>query len=437
MLHLIAFRNVKVHWRQSLAALLSISAAFYSFVLFQGYVLEVRRQYLDGYRNRSMYGEMIIQNRNASSVEAQKDPWKYTLSPSDQALIAKALEKRSSEIEGHVRFLNFQGLIATGRASKIFLAQASDVEMGAKVRGDWKWNVLYGEPLQETQISNPVILGQGLGHQLGCEPDQKIYSLRPEGGYPPERRVFHCQRPDLQLSVTTESGNLNAMDFEVAGLTDAGYKDIDTRYLVLPLPLAQRLLNTEQISFWTVKLKDPSSQGKWIAGLNQEISAGNPDLQVVDWRDHNVGEIYKKTMSLLNIFRNFVTTVVAFISILSVMNTMVKIVKERTREIGTLLSMGFQRSQVLGIFLLEALFLGVLGCVVGAVAALVMSLILNHANITYKAGLLSQPVHFRILMDPSLYSFAMGLLLTLTVTTSYLTCRSTTRKKIVECLGHV
>ncbi len=437
MLYLIALRNVKVHWRQSLAALLSISAAFFSFVLFQGYMLDVRWQYLDGHRNRTMYGDMIIQNKLANSVEAQKHPWAFNLSSSDQAVISQALDKRKEEIEGHVRFLNFQGMVANGKASKIFLAQAADVEMGAKVRDNWAWNVVYGEPLQITRISNPVVLGQGLARQLGCAPDQKIYSLRAEGGYPSETRPFHCRRSDFQFSVTTEKGNLNAMDFEVSGLMDAGYKDIDTRYVMMPLNLAQKLLSTDRITFWTAKLKDPKNSTHFIEDLNREISAANPQLQAVDWRDHRLGELYNRTMSLLNIFRNFVITVVAFISVLSVMNTMIKIVKERTREIGTLLSLGFQRTQVLGIFLLESTLLAAMGCTVGAAFSLLATGVINHAGITYKAGLLSQPVHFRIMVDSGLYAFAVALLLTLTVATSYLTCRSTIRKKIVECLGHV
>lgn len=437
MLHLIAIRNVKVHWRQSLAAVLSISAAFFAFVLFQGYMLDVERLYLDGYRNRSMYGDLIVQNTQATSGEAQKDIWKFTLSRENQEIIARAIEKRKGDIQGHVRFLNFQGLVATGSSSKIFLAQATDVEEGAKVRAQWEWNVLYGEPLHRAPASAPVILGQNLGFQLGCEPEKKVYSLRPEGGYPPENRPFSCRRPDLQLSVTTESGNLNAMDFQVVGLMDSGYKDIDTRYLNIPLPLAHQLLNTDKISYWSIKLKDNIDSKDWIRDFHQEISSQNPALQALDWRDHQLGDLYKKTMSLLNIFRNFVTVVVAFISVLSVMNTMVKIVKERTREIGTLLSLGFQRTQVLGIFLLESLFLAALGCLAGAVFSILMTVVLNHSGITYKAGILSQPVYFQVLAAPGLYLTAIALLLTVTMLTSYFACRSTVQQKIVECLGHI
>jgi putative ABC transport system permease protein len=227
------------------------------------------------------------------------------------------------------------------------------------------------------------------------------------------------------------------MDFQVAGLLDSGYKDIDSRYVVMPLPQAQKLLNTERISFWTVKLGDEIDKAAWITDLQREISRTHPELLALDWRQHRMGDLYKKTMSLLNIFRNFVTIVVAFISILSVMNTMVKIVKERTREIGTLLSLGFQRAQVLNIFLLESFFLALFGCFFGAVFSLVMTAVFNFSGLTYKAGILSQPVYFQVLVSPSLYLTALGLLLCVTVLTSFLACRQTIQQKIVECLGHV
>jgi putative ABC transport system permease protein len=437
MLHLIALRNVRVHWKQSFAAFMSIAAAFLCFVVFQGYMLDTHNLYLDGYRNRSMYGDIIIQDKAAVSSEGQRDFWRHELSLQDQEALQKIMQKHHSEIYETVRFLTFQGMISTGNSSKIFVASAYDVNAGARMREQWKWNVLYGLPMHETKIANPILLGKSLAAQLACDPDKVEYTLLPQGGYLPKERPFHCRRSDMQLSVTTHSGQLNAMDFEVAGLIDAGYKDVDSRYLTLPLPLAQTLLNTKTISFLTVKLNPGVELKPWIAEINKEIEAVNPNIIAMDWTEHPVGDLYRKTMSLLNIFRNFVTIVVALISILSVMNTMVKIIKERTREIGTLLSIGFQRHQVMRIFLYEAAFTGFSSCVAGAVISILVSLALNALHIPYKAGLLSEPVLFRIEIDPGLYLFATALLVVVTTLASYISCRSTLNKKIVDCLGHV
>ncbi|MBX2994674.1 MAG: FtsX-like permease family protein [Bdellovibrionaceae bacterium] len=438
MLNKIALRNVLSHWRQSLAALLSISAAFFCLVIFQGYMLDVERLYWDGYRNRSMYGDVILENREATSVQAQSEPWRFELDEKDQELIGAYLNAEgASQVQEHVRFLNFSGLVTTGISSKIFLAQAFDLDRGERMREQWSWNVLYGKPLHKAVDENPLLVGQSLGFQLGCEPEKKEYSLLPEGGYKPVLRPFNCRRPDVQLSVTTESGNLNAMDFTIVGLMDSGYKDLDSRYLTLPLPLAQQLLNTKKLSYWSVKLKPGVSVSSWIDGMNRQFQNKAPHLHAIAWQDHRLGEMYLKTMSLLNIFRNFVTIVVAFISVLSVTNTMFKIVKERTREIGTLLSLGFQRSQVLSIFLREALFLSLIGCICGALLALGVTAVVNNASITYKAGVLSEPALFRIMTNLDLYVVALALLMLVTVVTSYVSCRSTVQRKIVDCLGHV
>lgn len=436
MLIRVAYRNALVHWKQSLAALLSISMAFVSFVIFQGYMLNVRWQYLDGYRNRSMYGSFLIQNSKAFSKEAKSSPDLFRISLMDQNQIKKLLSSHQNDIQIDVPFLIFSGLISTGRQSKIFWGQSFDIQKGAVARDNWSWNALYGVPLHISKESAPILLGQTLAEQLGCVPQKKISSLLLNGGYVPEKREFTCLRPDVQLSLTTVNGNLNALDFTVTGLVDAGYKDVDSRYLTVPLDLAQKLLDTDKISFWTVKLKDNLNEKKWIKNFDQEIKNINPELQAVSWIDHEFGEIYIKTMSLLNVFRNFVTIVVAFISILSVMNTMVKVVKERTREIGTLLSIGFERSQVLKLFLYESFFLSVMGCLVGAVIGLVSSLIINHAGISYRAGILSEPVPFLISIDLFLYIFAFLMLTFVTVVASYLACRGTINKKIVDCLAY-
>jgi hypothetical protein len=132
MIFKVAYRNVVTHWKQSLAAFLSISAAFFCYVLFQGYMMDVRNQYLDGYRNRSMYGDLFIRNKDIESTEAKKDVWKYSLSQDDQVLIDKVLQNKSEQISTQVRFLNFQGLITTGVSSKIFLGQGYDAQAGAK-----------------------------------------------------------------------------------------------------------------------------------------------------------------------------------------------------------------------------------------------------------------------------------------------------------------
>src|SRR5947207_7793760 len=56
------------------------------------------------------------------------------------------------------------------------------------------------------------------------------------------------------------------------------------------------------------------------------------------------------------------------VALIGIANTMLLNVLERTREIGTMMSVGARRRRILSLFLLEALFLGVLGSIAGALA---------------------------------------------------------------------
>jgi putative ABC transport system permease protein len=60
-------------------------------------------------------------------------------------------------------------------------------------------------------------------------------------------------------------------------------------------------------------------------------------------------------------------------AVFGAMNTMYAIVAARTREIGTLRALGFSRRAILGSFLIESVFLAVIGGVLGCLLSLPMN----------------------------------------------------------------
>jgi ABC-type antimicrobial peptide transport system permease subunit len=142
-------------------------------------------------------------------------------------------------------------------------------------------------------------------------------------------------------------------------------------------------------------------------------------------------------MDLMSIFRNFVVIVILVISTLSVFNTLIKIIKERTREIGTLRSMGFTTKQVRRLFLLETFFLSFLGTGIGVITSVLLTVALNFVGITYKAGLLSQPVAFRISFSGAAYLVAFSILISVSFVACLISTRESLSKKVIENLNHV
>ena len=84
--------------------------------------------------------------------------------------------------------------------------------------------------------------------------------------------------------------------------------------------------------------------------------------------------------STLNTVGLVVVLILFVIIMVGVTNTFRMIIYERTREIGTMRSLGLQRGGVRGLFLLEALLLSLGGALVGLIAAFLVALTLSLIN---------------------------------------------------------
>jgi putative ABC transport system permease protein len=298
--------------------------------------------------------------------------------------------------------------------------------------------VVAGQPLQLASGQENIVIGRSLARILECDIPRagvKLYSA--EGGYRPEARPFDCPQTQLQLSVTTPSGQLNAIDMNAVGVVDGIFKEVDTKYVMMGLPLMQRLFDTKGVTFYSVELRRDSEVPAFITNLAATSHRAGHDLRVQRWQDHPEGDLYLRTMELLSIFRNFVISIMIGITGLSVFNAFLKSVNERTREIGTLRSLGYRRRAVTALFGLEAAYLSVAGCVTGAISGLILTRLINAMAILYKAGILAEPVPFRLAYDLSIYLTSAVFLIAVGVGAAILAVHSTVNKPIAENLVHV
>ncbi len=434
----IAVRNVAKNWRHSLSALLSLSASFVSLVLFDGYISELKRMYDDSYKHRSMLGQLLIEKPGVHGKAGLAEPWKFAIFENEQLDIDAFFAENKELVKNRVRFVYFQGMVTNGNQSAIVMGRGYDVAAGERVRGaNWSWNATYGLPLHKAGHDFAAMLGQGLSYKLGCtwNADRKFFSYN--GGYEPVERPFECPTKDLQISVMTSEGQLNALDLTASGLLDAGYRDIDDRYLQTSLETAQMLMNSKDLSLISVELQNPNDLGRFVDLFNEKFSAKYPELKIMTWKDHPMGETYIKSMDLLFIFRNFMVVVILVISTLSVINTLIKIIKERSREIGTLRSIGFRSKQVVKMFIYETFLLSGIGTFAGFLIALFLTVFLNSLHIRYKAGMLSEPVLFKIEFTVMDYLNAALVLMAVSQAACLFSTRQELNKKVIENLNHV
>ena len=91
-------------------------------------------------------------------------------------------------------------------------------------------------------------------------------------------------------------------------------------------------------------------------------------------------EPLNQVAATLNTVGLVVVLILFVIIMVGVTNTFRMVIHERTREIGTMRSLGLKRGGVRGLFLLEALLLSLGGAVVGLAAAFIVALVLSLIN---------------------------------------------------------
>lgn len=431
----IAWRNVRKHWRHSLGAILSIVVGFIAIGLFEGYLSDLEAIQREWYVHRGMTGHVIVEQRGASGSEGRQNPWKYALDPGEQAAIDAFLQERAAGVASRMRVLQLGGLASTGRSGVVFVGWGLDVAESTEVRGDWAWNVTAGLPLHEAD-ENAVILGNGLGALLGCSGPSPETAIGRNGKPTGALRPMECGQARVQLSSTTEHGQLNVVDPTIVGLFDGGMKDVDNRFVHLPLPLAQRLADTDAVTMYVVLLRDAREAPAFAAALDALSAERGLDLAAVPWDEHVIAEMYRRSTSILSIYRNLVVLIVVTIAGMSVLTTMLKAVNERVREIGTLRSIGFRRRHVLGLFSFEAALLGAVSSGVGLVATWGLIHLINGAGLSYNGGVAATPIPLTVSLVPAACVFALVFLSGVAMIAALLPARRAARLSIPDALGH-
>lgn len=118
--------------------------------------------------------------------------------------------------------------------------------------------------------------------------------------------------------------------------------------------------------------------------ISKELENSIKDVDVLTKSDISE-EIDKMTQSIM-LFIGAVASVGLIVGVISIVNTMLINVMERTRELGILKAIGFTNREIMGSTLLEAALLGffgaILGVALGVIAIIILSKILNMRNVS-------------------------------------------------------
>ena len=173
--------------------------------------------------------------------------------------------------------------------------------------------------------------------------------------------VLGVTAADVLKKKVGDTVQIETEELTVAGIAEGG-AFVENGSIILSLPLLQQITgNHDQISAIDVKVS-PGTDDAGIRKLCDEISRLIPEAHAEPAGEHLVNtEGYRVIHGM-----SWGTSLLAvLVGVLGVTNTMLMSVFERRQEIAVLLALGWKRSRIVRMILLESAMLGLLGGIIG------------------------------------------------------------------------
>ncbi len=184
--------------------------------------------------------------------------------------------------------------------------------------------------------------------------------------------------------------------FEVVGLFKSGMYEYDNQMGYISVASAQNLLGLEEavtgLALWVV---DP-----WRADAvaeRLEVQLGYP-YTLRDWKRMNQGIF--SALKLEKLAMTVILLLIVLVAAFNIISTLIMVVTDKTREIGILRSMGMTARNILRVFMLQGLIIGVAGTGLGVIGGLGLSWIIDHFGLISLPGDVYLIDRLPITLDP-------------------------------------
>jgi putative ABC transport system permease protein len=284
--------------------------------------------------------------------------------PTDQAFLARILAVQG--VKAATARIAFGGMVNANDSTTVAMFSAIDPERETAVCPRRLEMISAGKTLAQVGPAS-AILSPELAANLGVHLTGKA-----------------------TLLTNDKDGVMNALDFDYTGTYgQAGIALPDKKLGFVPLAFAQDLLRMPGRATEIAVAIDRMDQAERLKPVLQ--AAVGPEYEVATW--HDVAAFVDEAITYQNRTLNIIAGVFLFVALLGIANTMLMSVLERTREIGTMMSVGVRRRQILWLFLLEAAMLGLAGGFLGAAAGGGFVAYYGHKGMILKFPGMLAPLH--------------------------------------------
>ncbi len=207
-----------------------------------------------------------------------------------------------------------------------------------------------------------TVLGSELARTLGAGVGDKVTVYSP-GNF--NEILAELERIEKEGGKAADAGALKQMilpkELEVTGIFESGRYMYDSEFLIVPLHIGQELYSLgDAIHGLALRTSDPYIAPEVRESLNQKLTA--PEFALT-WIDLN-----KQIFDAIRMERNvmfFLLMFIVLVAAFGIMNTLITVTVQKTREIGVMKALGARTHQIIGVFLAQGMVVGVFGTITG------------------------------------------------------------------------
>ena len=200
-----------------------------------------------------------------------------------------------------------------------------------------------------------VVVGQRLAEAIGVKAGDPITLISPSGG------------------ATAFGGTPLQKTYTVGATFTAGMSQYDQAYIFMPLTQAQLFFGRDGTAdAIEVRLKDPDAAIKMKPAINR---AAGPSALVTDWTQRD-----SSYWGALKVERNVMRLILMMLVVIAAMNIisgLVMLVKNKSRDIAILRTIGAGQGSILRIFFMAGSTIGALGTLAGLALGVLFSVYID------------------------------------------------------------
>ena len=352
---IMAWRNVWRNWRRTVIAGIAIALGLTLILMFDGML---------GGMNEALYGNTVkLQGGNVQvhapgfREKANRVPLLPLVDPG--AAVEAALAQ--PEVIAVAQRVETGGMVSSREGTLSVAITGIEPEQEAPVSLVAE-NVVQGRWLEGSD-EDVLLIGQAMAEQLEVTVGDRVTLVG---------RATHQQ--------------MRRRTMTIVGIYDLGLAEVEKSMVYVSLLEAQTLFDLrDQATEIAIYLEQVGQEPPVVETLQTALGCGSspPGCEVDAW--DTLDPSTKEMMALEAQIMDMFGLIILLIAGVGILNLMLMAVFERTREIGLLAAMGLKRREIVVLFLMEGVLIGLLGALAGCVLGGVIGAYFGRVGIDWVA----------------------------------------------------